>query len=421
MRKIIAKAVLAAGFLLSSAGFGASAQNAALPKQFSGSMMPYDFSLCDADVAWQDTLQPVFVSYTARHGARYMTSPKKIELITKALNEAEAKGGLSDKGKSFLAFIRDISAKSEGSWGLLSSVGIGEEERLGSDMAKMLPKLFKRGDAVAESTYVPRVIMTMYQFMHALEIPNQKLELSANSGHRFDTLLRCFSADKAYDEYRKNGAWVNVYDAFVQRHVSSDPARRLFSEDYKIDRSELRKLTVSMYGLIQSLDASSLGSATDEFMIAREYQECWLAANMQHYLRNNINPISHVAGKATSPLLQAIINDADAALKDGKVKFHGYFGHAETLLPLFSLMQLPGCYIMTDNYEKLADSWRVQDITPLGANLAVVLLKGPSGEIYASVRLNGRNVDAIPGKGKSEVVKWSDLKAFWQKRISEYK
>lgn len=419
MLKRIATLLFTAMIICAPSAIGAKPKNQdLLPRQYAGSMMPYDFSRCDATVAWPDSLQPVFLSYTARHGARFMTSPKKIELISKALHEAEKKGQLSRKGKDFLKFMREISAKSDGHWGLLSSVGIAEEERLGSDMAKMLPKLFKRGEGVAESTYVPRVVMTMYQFMHALEIPNQKLEMTAASGHRFDSLLRCFAKDKAYAEYRDHGVWQNDYDAFVQRHVSSDPAARLFTNDYPAERPELRALTMSMYGLIQSLEASGLSDATTEFMTSEEYYGCWEASNMLHYLRNNINPLTQVAGKATSPLLEAIMNDADNALKDGKMKMHGYFGHAETLLPLFSLMNIPGCFVMTDDYETLSKVWKVQDITPLGANLAVVLLKGKSGEIYASVRHNGRNVSPIPGQ--PEIVKWSALKSYWRSRITEY-
>ncbi|MDE6339980.1 MAG: histidine phosphatase family protein [Muribaculaceae bacterium] len=389
-----------------------------LPKEFSGSMMPYDFSLCDTVVAWDNSLQPVFVSYVARHGARYLTSPKKIEMIADALNEAEGKGMLSAEGLEMLRFIREISQKSEGKWGLLSSVGVEEEETLGKDMAKMLPKLFKRGEAVAESTYVPRVIMTMYQFMHALEIPNQRLELYASSGHQYDSLLRCFSKNKEYSAYRDKGEWQNAYDEFVQRHVSSDPARRLFAEGYKEDRPELRNLTMSLYGLIQSLEASGLAKATTKFMSEQEYQGCWLASNLQHYLRNNINMVSAVAGTATAPLLDRIMKDADTALSSGNCKLRGYFGHAETVLPLYSLMNLPGCSLMTDDYDKLADVWRVQDIAPLGANLAIILLKGKKGEIYASLRLNGRNIKPLPGKG--EIVKWTDLKKYWSERIEEF-
>ena len=175
---------------------------------------------------------------------------------------------------------------------------------------------------------------------------------------------------------------------------------------------------MSMYGLLQANLASGLPAVTTEFMSEREYRSCWLASNVLHYLRNNINPLSGLAGRATEPLLRQIISDADSALSSsGEIKAHGYFGHAETLLPLFSLMRLPGCYVMTDDFETLADRWQVQEITPLGANLAMILLKSPSGGIYVSVRLNGCNVCPLPGKGA--VVKWEELKQYWEDIMSE--
>ncbi len=393
-----------------------------LPLEYCGSMMPYDFSRCDSTVAWGDTLKPVYLGYVARHGSRYLSGEKKIEMIANALEEAETQNKLTAEGEKFLALVREVTAYSEGRWGLLSAVGEGEAARLGADMAKMLPRLFKSGQMDARSSYVPRVIMTMYQFMHSLEIPNKKLEMSAQSGHRFDTLLCCFIADTAYSNYRDNGAWIPAYEEFVKRHVSDAPARRLFVTGYDDNRQHLRHLTMSMYGMLQANEASGLKAPTTEFMSVREFEGCWLASNMQHYLRNNINPVSDLAAQATAPLLFKIIEDADEALQnkgDDALKGNGYFGHAETLLPLLSLMRIPGCYAMTTNFEKLAQTWRVQEITPLAANLAIVLLRGRKGEIYASVRLNGRNVCPIPGEG--EIVKWDNLKSYWKDNYKDSK
>lgn len=382
-----------------------------LPLKFSGSMMPYDFSRCDSVVAWGDTLRPVYLAYVARHGSRFISGAKKIEMIYEALKEAESKGKLSKEGVKFLALVRDVTAYSEGRWGLLSTVGENEAATLGADMAKMLPKLFKKGYMNSESTYVPRVIMTMYQFMHSLEIPNKRLEMSAASGHRFDTLLRCFVADTAYAHYRDSGAWVNDYEEFVKRHVSDAPARNLFVPGYNENRQYLRHLTMSMYGMLQANVASGRKAPTTEFMTPQEYEGCWMASNMHHYLRNNINPISNLAAAATTPLLLQILKDADSALTSDEIKGNGYFGHAETLLPLLSLMRIPGCFTMTTDYEKLPETWKVEDITPLAANLAIILLKNKKGDVYVSVRHNGRNVSPLPGKG--EIVKWEEAKNYW--------
>lgn len=390
-----------------------------LPAIYCGSMMPYDFSECDRDVAWGDSLKPIYLSYIARHGARFLSSPKKIEKISKALEKAEAEGALTTEGENFLAMMREISSHTDGRWGLLSDVGIAEEQKLGADMAVMFPDLFRKGKIESKSTYVPRVIMTMYQFLHSLEIPNTRLQLITTSGRQNDTLLRCFVADTAYANYRDKGAWKPVYEKFLSKHVSPAPARRLFRYGKIFDQQELRHLTMSMYGMLQANQAAGLPAATSEFMTADEFRGCWLASNLLHYLRNNINPVSDLAAQATSPLLEQIIDDIDAASGgDSEVKAHGYFGHAETLLPLLSLMRLPGCYAMTEDYANLHEEWQIQDITPLGANLAIVLLRGSSGEVYASVRLNGKNVAPLSGKG--DIVKWKELKDFWNLNIKDY-
>lgn len=399
-----------------------------LPAEYDGSMMPYDFSKCDSTVAWNDSLTPVFLSYTARHGARYLSSPKKIAKIQNALYEAALKKKLTPQGERFYGMLKDISQNTDGRWGLLSEVGISEEERLGSDMAAMLPDLFKSGKSESIATSVPRVIMTMDQFLHSLEIKNQDLELYTAAGKQNDCLLCCFIADSLYDAYRTDGDWVPVYEKFLEEHVSDAPARRLLAAGYDNNKQRLRHLTMDMYGLMQACRASGVTPPTTEWMTEDEYRGCWLASNLLHYLRNNINPVSNLAATATAPLIRRIISDIDSATgdstdgacctevresrcKEGKIKMNGYFGHAETLLPLFSALRLPGCYVMTDDYSSLQDSWQIQDITPLAANMAIVILRGGSGERYASVRLNGCNIAPIPGK--DEVVKWSELREYW--------
>lgn len=389
-----------------------------LPGKYDGSMMPYDFARCDTAVAWGDSLTPFYIGYVARHGARFLSSPKKIEKLSKELYAAAMKKKLTPGGERFFAMMKEISSNTEGRWGLLSQVGIEEEERLGADMARMFSEMFRNGRVEAISTSVPRVIMTMDQFLHSLERRHQNLELYTASGKQNDSLLCCFIADTLYASYRHDGDWVPIYEEYLKKHVSDAPARRLLAVGYENDRQRLRHLTMDMYGMLQACRASGVSAPTTEWMSEEEYRGCWLASNFLHYLRNNINPVSMLAGQASVPLLKRIIHDGDDAVQSGfvasstaAVRMHGYFGHAETLLPLFSLMRLPGCYSDSEDYGCLQDEWQIQEITPLGANLAVILLRSGSGVTYASLRLNGRNIAPLPGKGP--VVKWSELTDYW--------
>lgn len=387
-----------------------------LPQEFCGSMMPYDFAKCDPAPQFPDSLRPVAVSYIARHGSRYLSSEKKIQKLRKVLRKAEADSRISTKGKAFLALLDSIASVSNGRWGALSSVGIAEEEKLGVDMAEFFPALTDSGKVICMSTYMPRVIMTMYQFLHSMEWNRQNLEIHTCSGHQNDSLLFCFGFDHAYEAYRDSGNWTPVYEKFVSERISPAPAVALFDKGYVSDRHKLQDLTLGMYGVIQSLSAFGFGWPDDEWMSARDFHDCWLASNAKHYFRNNVTPLSDVCISATAPLVRRIIADAEDALQSGSdTMIHGYFGHAETLLPLLSVMQLPGCCASTTDPEKLAEVWRLQDITPLGANLMIIFLKSESGRIYSAMRLNGRNICPLPD---ADIVPWSVLRGFWLSRIN---
>lgn len=390
-----------------------------MPPADAGPMLPYDFSLCDKNVAWADSLQPIFVSYTARHGARYLTSAGKFKKLFNLLTKAEKEDKITESGKICLNYLKYIKNYSAGKWGLLSDTGIEEEQKLGADMARMFPKLMKEGTVKSESTSVPRVVMTMYQFMHSLEIPNEGLEMVAASGNQYDSVLRCFDYVKKYSEYRTSkGKWAKLLPPIMEKNVSPEPARKLFKDGYVKDDKELRELTYDIYSALQGCNACGYAEPPMKFLSEKESYGCWVVNNFKHYMRNSINPVSDIAGRSTIPLLRKIISDIDnasAEAKDGKypdIRMKGNFGHAETLLPLLSLIRIPGCYWFSKDYENLEKEWKVQDITPLAANLMIVLLRGNSGDMYVSVRHNGVNVEPVPGKGK--VLKWRELKNYWE-------
>ena len=397
-----------------------------LPTKYSGSMMPYDFRGTEIDPIWPDSLTPVYVAHVARHGARYISSAKKLERLQDAISKATAEGTLTKEGRRFDSLLKSVLASTGDQWGLLSQVGAMEERRLASDLCTLMPGLLNSARVNAISTYVPRVVMTMYEFNHTLTVKSSGISISASEGRGFSPLLRCFTADSAYAAYRDNGNWRMVSDRLMDSIVSSDPARRILGKMSGLSEKKLKKLTLDMYDVLQSLTAFGLPAPTDEFMSESDYRACWEVDNLEHYLRNTISPLSNLAGQATAPLLAHIISDADAALgahmeyvarksagiapvlKEG-YDANFYFGHVETLMPLFSLMRLPGCYSDSSDFATLYERWRDYDVVPLGANLDIILLESPGGSVYVTLRHNGRFVAPLSG---ALIVTWSDYKAY---------
>lgn len=419
MKKFIYTLLLLVGIYATS-----GAESTGMPAPYAGPMLPYDFKLCDKNVSWADSLKPVFVSYTARHGARYLTSAGKFKKLYTALIKAEKEKQITPEGEICLKYLKYIKDYSAGKWGLLSKTGTKEEQKLGAEMARLFPKLLKGGATKSESTSVPRVIMTMYQFLHAMEIPDESIEMTASSGNRYDSILRCFDYNKEYSLFRSSkGEWNKLLNSVIEKNVSPEPSRKFFKAGFIKDDMELRNLTIDIYSALQGCNACGYDTPPVKLLTDKESYGCWVVNNFKHYMRNSINPISNAAAIATMPLLNKIISDMDNAATEAKsseypeIRVKGNFGHAETLLPLLSIMRMPGCYYYSTDYDKLEKEWIVQDITPLAANLMIVLLKGNSGEMYVAVRHNGKNVSPIAGKG--EILKWNELKSYWQEMAKE--
>lgn len=390
-----------------------------LPPHLDGSMMPFDFESCTS-VYIPDSLQPVYAAYVARHGSRYLSSPKKLQPVADALQQGRISGTLSEKGEEFLKLINEIRKANEGNWGDLSPVGYREERMLADRLFRIVTPLRSGSRSMhAISSYMPRCVMTMYLLTNGIIRNNDDLMTMTDEGHQYDWLVCGFMADKEFDRFRKDGDWKPIYDGFVLKNVSPMPARSLFTSTAMSDR-ELRTLTMDIYEVLKANRAAGLPAPTTQWMSVNEYEGCWKASNLQHYLRNTITPVSTLAASASAPLLEKIIADVDRAVEatGPEPVLNAYFGHAETLLPLLSLMRVPGCYDNSMDYDRLDNVWKIQNITPLAANLLILVSRGPSGSVYVSLQLNGRGVRPMPGY--ADWAPWTALRDYWLNCIASY-
>lgn len=399
---------------------GIVAGNNILPSRLDGRMMPYDFESVE-EFSMPDTLTPVRLAYVARHGARYMTGEKKFKTLKDVLSENS--GDLSPLGVEMTTLLNKVEELSSGRWGLLSEVGSDEQQELGLELCQMFPDFVAKARINAISTYVPRVIATMFCFTYRVVEDNPDIQLQTAEGHTFDNLLRFFVTDEIYKDYIKEGAWKPIYDKYLSENIPESPARRLFNSDIqrKFNSDKLRTLTFEIYEVLSSLSASGMPQPDDRFMNVGEFEACWKASNVQQYLTRTANGLTSLPAKAASPLLTDIISGLDGPETDERLMNNAdirlYFGHAETLLPLLSLMNLPGCNAPIESMieNDLDKTWRNYELAPLGGNVLIILAKAPDGQFYVTIRLNGRNVS--PMRNSSRWVKWHDLRRYWINRM----
>lgn len=397
-----------------------------LPSEYDGTMTPYDFSMVEPCPELPDSLRPFFINYIGRHGARYLSSEKKVSAVERALEKARRHGGLTRKGRDFLKLVAEVREATAGRWGALDSIGAAEQRRLASEMSAMWPEITGSGLVRARATYVPRVVMSMYEFCHRLAALNPSLEVYTGEGHQYDALLRYFVINSAYATYLESGSWKGVYDRYLEEHAPAGPAVRLVGAAGGLDGRSLRRLSMDIYGILQSLRAAGLPAPTTEWMSVEEYRACWEVGNLRHYLQRVANRESDLPAMAARPLLHEMIAAADSAAAaydhgDSSGRANLLFGHAETVMPLFSAMGLPGCAPCYENcyrslsvssdYSDLPLLWNDTKVSPLGANLQMVLLRGESGAVYVLLRLNGRNIP--PREGMPLINRWQDVKRIW--------
>lgn len=403
--------------LLTAIACAATSLAASPSPDWRGSMTPYP--LDNLTPMLPDSLRPVGVIYVARHGARFLTSAANVDNLRRRLAGADAMGDLTPLGRKFIALLNTVEQTTGHNWGMLDSVGYREERTLGARMQSRMSAMLRSGVLVARSTYVPRAIMTMYTFVYRIAMKEPYLNIVTHEGPEQDSLLRFFDTDKAYRAYLKDGDWKPTYDNYVDSHIPTRPATALLGSETGLSDSQLRKITLEAYEIVRSLDAMGIDDSAAPFFTTDELTECWKASNLRHYLQRTANRCSDIAARAAAPLLRQVVDDMDQLTRpDNMCRGKMYFGHAETLMPLLSLMQVEGCNAPDAQPDEVWRHWDDSRIVPLGANLELDLARAPSGEIYVACYLNG--TPTSPCNGLQPISPLNLVKAEWERILASF-
>ncbi len=373
--------------------------------QCEGTHTPYPEP--ESITATPDSLTPVLINYVGRHGARFPSSPKNTMMLRTALERADSLKTITQQGRKLLVLTRYVEARCKGAWGALDSLGIAEIRGIATRTARTFPTLFKNGSITAYSSYAPRCIMSMANFTHQLSRLDNTIEVTTGSGRRFSELLRPFDTDSEYLDFIREAPWGPTLDAFDQITLPFSPLIRVLGKDYQpASPDEAHKLVMAEYSFISSLSAMSVPVNTLEYLTQQEYNALWAAANLRQYLRLSASTISSVPAEITAPLLLDIINTTQDAVNRSIDKKAGKgpvgifrFGHAETLIPLMTLMRLPGAYYLTNYFDTVGLHWQNFVLAPMAANLRIVLFRTKTGRHYVRIDLNEHPVSLDGDEG----------------------
>lgn len=395
---------------------------------YAGSSLPYAAPV--GRVCVPDSLEVLFVNHVGRHGARFLSSERPVASVRGYLDGC---GGLTDVGRRLRVLCGALDSVTGGRWGALDVLGRVEQGGIGERFAERYGGLLSRNDSVCGfSSYVPRCVMSMDEMTHGVVWRNRGVELSTGSGRRFDALVRPFETDSAYLAYRESGEWSRVCRAFedsvcpaavvlrlgvrgevllerlredlVRRGVSggacglevalADTLAGVWPADWTevcgLTKGRALELAGDVYKVVSGAGAVDYGADSlgvgvsacwGDYFSAREYERLWECGNLRHYLTYSANGLS----EAPALMARGLLGEMTAALEAAAEPGYGgpaavvRFGHAETMMPLLSLMGLPGCRYVTSDWGAVAGHWRDWDVVPMASNLQQVLCRVKGG------------------------------------------
>lgn len=156
------------------------------------------------------------------------------------------------------------------------------------------------------------------------------------------------------------------------------------------------------------------------FLSLDEINALWSVYNLRQYLQRTASVLSTAPADIASPLVLDLIRTTDEAVagnSDATVRLR--FGHAETLLPLFSLLRLRGAYYLTNYYDTVARHFKNFDIVPMAANLQMVLFKSQRGRYYVRFDLNERPIPLLPNDDRI-YLPWSEARDYMVRCLPLY-
>lgn len=369
----------------------------------------YSFAECDGSltpypeissrVEYPDSLQPVMINHVGRHGARYPASANNCLKLRAALHKADSLGTITPLGRELNALTERVIDAANGRWGALDSLGMAEQRGIATRMYKAFPELFNGGTVNAISSYSPRVMMSMMSFTHQLDRLNNKPNYLTSTGRVNSPLVRPFDIDEDYIEFRKTDELKDTYKKFFDETCPTEAVTRVLGKNFPFENAdEWRDLAITEYYVIAGLSAMSMPSEAEKYFSRKEYNALWSCFNMRQYLQRTATTLSSIPADITSTLVLNIIQTTDNFI-DGSNPYavNLRFGHAETIMPLASMLHLPGCYYMTNYFDTVALHWKDFYVVPMASNIQFILFKAKkSGRYYVRVDYNEVPVTLIP-------------------------
>ena len=371
-------------------------------------MDPYEY-LPGPKTAAPKGYKPFYISHYGRHGARSNWEGGYAEIL-KLYDKAHKDGYLTAQGEAAREQIAEIIRLHNHMDGRLTYLGQLEHRQIAERMYNNYKDVFKKGSKklTAISSMTPRCIISMNAATGQLLSMQPDLDFHLDTG---ETLQKYISSDHTSEMRREIGKIMGKYYA---RHT---PDVKAFSEKVftpaareKIPAKEIVPFMMATYNMATACPAFGLDDRL--FRLFTDDDLYWYAQgiSMNFYLGQcNSLEFGDVRMPRAEPLIDDIVERADAAIATGEYCADLRYGHDYQVLALASLLGLEGVAERMD--QNTCVNWAGWKYTPFAANIQLIFYRNKEGDVLVYPMLNERETKIIGLKG-GPYYKWDDFKTY---------
>jgi hypothetical protein len=362
--------------------------------------------------------KPFYISHYGRHGSRYAWNAETYTLIRDVFKEAEEKDLLTPYGKAFAAKYEAFYQEPYINTGDLVPLGFDQHLAIGTFVYEQFPQVFKgRKKVDALSSTGQRCIVSMGAFNTGLMSGNPKLQIRMHSDHLGMGIIAPPSAPRAIRRTfkgQKDTPQMETPKEFFNRTCNpQEVLDKLFIDSsFLKDKSEV--FLDELFELLCGYHNYEKEPLFDDLLTPEQRLKFWEAASYYSFYSDI------TARYGVIPLLEDIIEKAEASFGDPNRAAHLRFGHDYILEGLVTLLNVNSMGIIPDKAEE-AKYWFQNYNIPMAGTLLFVFYKNKRNDILFKVVLNENEAtlpDLTPVQGK--YYRWSDFRTLTDKIMKDH-
>lgn len=386
------------------------------PAMAGANMMNYHFQKQDYTPAPKGYI-PFYISHYGRHGSRYDATDVNAGRVWPVMMKAEEMELLTEAGKDFWKDLKAVFEEQDDMYGMLTALGVREHREIAERMAGNFPGVFKgrkgRNDVLCQSSTAPRCILSMTNFVHALDRNTGNIDVRYVTGDRYMEHI-AYRPKKEKAKMMAANREEDVRKAVMKpmeiiEYLFNDSAKALeiIGDPFEFEQ---RLYLASCVGHLSDKGVCLLAHFPYEILVKN-----FEVRNPRFYLSYGMsNEMAEFQKQVSRKLLEDFIEKADEALSDGSTKAADLrFGHDTSLLPLVGHIRLEGM----DNWTAFNDVnsvWNSSVSMCMASNLQMIFYKNKQGDVLVKMLYNEKET-VIPALQtfSGPYYQWSALREYF--------